>query len=80
MPLFHAETIVSTYSSFEIVHLTKKNEVEDEKFGSLDKLQFGTCTCTHMYFGIVVCDFEGLGRYRTLEYEGHVPTNPYNFF
>ncbi len=29
---------------------------------------------------MVASDFDGLGGYRTLEYEGEVPTKPYNCF
>ncbi len=40
-------------------------------FGSFDKFQFGTSA-------MVASDFDGLGGYRTLEYEGQVHTEPYN--
>ncbi len=58
-----AETTVSTYGSVE---MKKKRTI-----GSFDKFQFGTSA-------MVASDFEGLRGYRTLEYEGQVPTKPYN--
>ncbi len=61
---------MSTYGSVEIARLKKKKK-EDEQFGSFDKFQFGTSA-------MVASDFHGLGGYRTLEYEGQVPTQPYN--
>ncbi len=66
-----AETTVSTYGSVEIVRLKKKKKEEDEQFGSFDKFQVGTSA-------MVASDFDGLRSYRTLEYEGQVPTKPYN--
>ncbi len=63
-----AKTTVSTYGSVEIARLKKK---EDEQFSTFDKFQFGTSA-------IVASDFDGLRSYRTLEYEGQVPTKPYN--
>ncbi len=39
--------------------------------GSLDKFQFGTSA-------MVASDFDDFRGYRTLEYEGQVPTKPYN--
>ncbi len=63
-----ARTTVSTYGSVEIARLKKK---KDEQVGSFDKFQFGTSA-------MVASDFDGLGGYRTLEYEGQVPTKPYN--
>ncbi len=40
-------------------------------YGSVEFCQFGTSA-------MVDSDFGGLGGYRTLEYEGQVPTKPYN--
>ncbi len=46
-------------------------KTENSYNGSFDKLQFGTSAK-------VASDFDGLRGYRTLEYEGQVPTKPYN--
>ncbi len=64
-----AETTVSTYGSVEIARLKKKKM--NNLPGSFDKFQFGTSA-------MVASDFDGLGGYRTLAYEGQVPTEPYN--
>ncbi len=66
-----AETTVSTYSSVEIARLKKKKKEEDKQLGSFDKFQFGTSA-------MVASDFDGLRGYGTVEYEGQVPTKPYN--
>ncbi len=61
-----AETTVSTYGSVEIARLKKKKEEEERRrwtIGSFDKFQFGTSA-------MVASDFDGLGGYRTLAYEG----------
>ncbi len=72
-----AETTVSTYGSVEIARLEKKKKKEEEQLGSFDKFQFGTSA-------MVASDFDGLGGYRTLAYEGQVPTKfsrlPFVFF
>ncbi len=63
-----AETTVSTNGSVEIARLKKK---KDEQLGGFDKFQFGTSA-------MVASDYEGLCGYRTLEYDGQVPTKPYS--
>ncbi len=51
----------------------KKKKEEDELiiFGSFDKFQFGTSA-------MVASNFDGLGGYRTLEYESQKHIKPYN--
>ncbi len=48
-----------------------RKKKEDEQFGSFDEFQFGTSA-------MVASDFDSLGGYRTLAYEGQVPIKPYN--
>ncbi len=50
---------------------SEKEERRRWTIWQFDKFQFGTSA-------MVASDFDGLRGYRTLEYEGQVPTKPYN--
>ncbi len=66
MRSIRTETTVSTYGSVEIARLRKEYD------------QLAVLTNSSWFFCDVASDFDGLGGYRTLEYEGQVPTKPYN--